>query len=71
MSADEKAELAAMHAHERQLTDDLDRLDAELITTKQEAAQAEADKQHAYDEFHSLQTQVREMNASNSCMHAL
>ncbi len=58
MSADERAELEAMHAHERQLTDELDRLDAELAETKQRAEAAEADKQTIYDEFQSLQAQV-------------
>lgn len=58
MSADERAELEAMHAHERQLTDELDRLDAELAETKQRAEAAEAEKQTIYDEFQSLQAQV-------------
>ena len=58
MSADERAELEGMHAHERQLTDELDRLDAELAESKQRAANAEAEKQNIYDEFQSLQAQV-------------
>ena len=58
MSADERAELEGMHAHERQLTDELDRLDAELAESKERAANAEAEKQNIYDEFQSLQAQV-------------
>ncbi|KAL0030034.1 hypothetical protein WJX79_002301 [Trebouxia sp. C0005] len=61
MSADERAELEAMHAHERQLTDELDRLDAELAETKQRAEAAEAEKQTIYDEFQSLQAQVDDL----------
>ena len=58
MSATERAELEAMHANERQLYDQLDQLDEELITSKERAERAEAEKQSIYDEFQSLQLQV-------------
>ena len=58
MSAAERAELEAMHANERQLYDQLDRLDEELADSKDKASKAEAEKQLIFDEFQSLQAQV-------------
>lgn len=58
MSAQEKADLHAMHANEKRLYDQLDSLDEELLQSREKAAQAEADKQNLLDEFEALQTQV-------------
>lgn len=58
MSAEEKADLEAMHANERRLYDQLDTLDEELLKSREKAALAEADKQNLLDEFETLQTQV-------------
>ena len=58
MSANERAELAAMHAHERQLCDQLDKLDEELQTSQQQTAEVEAERQILLDEFQQLQVQV-------------
>ena len=59
MSANERAELAAMHAHERQLCDQLDKLDEELQASQQQTAEVEAERQLLLDEFQQLQVQVR------------
>lgn len=58
MSAEERADLDAMHANEKRLYDQLDSLDEELLKSRDKAAQAEADKQSLLDEFETLQTQV-------------
>ena len=59
MSAEEKADLEAMHANEKRLYDQLDRLDEELLESREKTARAEADKQSLLDEFEALQTQVQ------------
>lgn len=64
MSADERAELAAMHAHERQLCDQLDKLDEELHASQQQTAEVEAERQLLLDEFQQLQGQVQHWLAS-------
>lgn len=58
MSAQEKADLDAVHANEKRLYDQLDSLDEELLQSREKAALAEADKQNLLDEFEALQTQV-------------
>ena len=58
MSAEERADLEAMHANEKRLYDQLDNLDEELLKSRERAAQVEADKQNLLDEFETLQTQV-------------
>lgn len=58
MDAGERAELEAMHAHERQLCQQLDKLDEELQTSQQQTAEVEAERQVLLDEFQLLQTQV-------------
>ena len=58
MSVKERADLAAMHANEKRLYDQLDTLDEELLKSRERASQAEADKQNLLDEFETLQTQV-------------
>lgn len=58
MSAEERADLEAMHANEKRLYDQLDTLDEELLRSRERAAQVEADKQNLLDEFETLQTQV-------------
>ena len=58
MSAEEKADLEAMHANEKRLYDQLDRLDEELLESRDKTARAEADKQSLLDEFETLQAQV-------------
>ena len=58
MSDHERAELEAMHAHERQLCEQLDKLDEELLISREETSRVEADKQNLLDEFESLQSQV-------------
>ena len=67
MSAAERAELEAMHANERQLYDQLDKLDEELADSKDKAAKAEAEKQLIYDEFQSLQAQVSRTQQLPNC----
>ena len=58
MSAEERADLEAMHANEKRLYDQLDRLDEELLESRDKTARAEADKQTLLDEFETLQAQV-------------
>ena len=47
-----------MHAHERQLCDQLDKLDEELHASQQQTAEVEAERQVLLDEFQQLQVQV-------------
>ena len=57
-----------MHANERQLYDQLDRLDEELADSKDKAAKAETEKQLIFDEFQSLQAQVTVQSLASGTM---
>ena len=71
MSAEERADLEAMHANEKRLYDQLDRLDEELLESRDKTARAEADKQTLLDEFETLQAQVSLQSIQDCSRHPL